>query len=540
MFKNEDDFKKIVSRLNIDDAPNEAHRQNLRRQMLSAFTKSRRDVLAGTISWQTIGSRIMKNPITKLTAAAVIIIAVSLFSWFNRQQASPDKTQFASGLSFLSRACAAEQVLFSGSKITHILNEIIVYPVPEEKPSSELLDELDLTPEQREYLETVNSWLDYDWLPLCSLQANGEFRYNQLKLSKDINQSFTITDEAWYEPATGHFARVMKTGQEVIFANSFDGEFIYFSEKDATGSLRLLSERVREGFKPPQNPAEFLGITAGLQSSIQKDDFQPPVLEVTEDKLDDGTPVSIYKLGFVDLMRQADTYWLFKIRNDNNIVAEMEFVLAGTSQLLIRRALSETVDKPEVSWGLAQIDLELQKSQESPKVAIAPDVYRSISIQHMIDNAGFETYIFAMTPSWTKEPEIGDMADFASPNKRMFVITYSAADNRHLIMCQSETFNSFFASILKWAQQYPIYTSSNDFKVWHGGPEKWWTEMHLRSCGFTPAEDRTGYVLESPTGTYLSLAINDILTDEELHSLIDSLITTKEYQKNLMKGKSDE
>lgn len=77
MFKNEDDFKKIVSRLNIDNKPNPVHRENLRRQMLSVFNKARTKTShAG--HWQTIGRTIMKRPITKLAAAAVIIIAVVL------------------------------------------------------------------------------------------------------------------------------------------------------------------------------------------------------------------------------------------------------------------------------------------------------------------------------------------------------------------------------------------------------------------------------------------------------------------------------
>jgi len=71
MFKNENDFKKIVSQLNIDNKPNDAHRQNLRRQMLSAFSKGQQP----KTTWQSI----IKSPITKLAAAAVIIIAVGLF-----------------------------------------------------------------------------------------------------------------------------------------------------------------------------------------------------------------------------------------------------------------------------------------------------------------------------------------------------------------------------------------------------------------------------------------------------------------------------
>jgi hypothetical protein len=40
MFKNENDFKNIVSRLNIDDKTNPEHRQNLHRQMLSTFNQT--------------------------------------------------------------------------------------------------------------------------------------------------------------------------------------------------------------------------------------------------------------------------------------------------------------------------------------------------------------------------------------------------------------------------------------------------------------------------------------------------------------------
>lgn len=70
MFKNENDFKNIVNQLNIDDKPNDSHRENLRRQMLSAFSESQQP----KTTWRAI----IKSPITKL-AAAVIIIAVGLF-----------------------------------------------------------------------------------------------------------------------------------------------------------------------------------------------------------------------------------------------------------------------------------------------------------------------------------------------------------------------------------------------------------------------------------------------------------------------------
>lgn len=77
MFKNEDDFKKIVSRLNnIDNKPNPAHRENLRRQMLSAFNETNQRTLAG----QTLIRTIIKSRITKLATAAIIIITIGFFA----------------------------------------------------------------------------------------------------------------------------------------------------------------------------------------------------------------------------------------------------------------------------------------------------------------------------------------------------------------------------------------------------------------------------------------------------------------------------
>ncbi len=71
MFENESDFKNIVSRLNIDNKPNVNHRENLRRKIVSAFSKGQQP----KTTWQSI----IKSPITKLAAAAVIIIAIGLF-----------------------------------------------------------------------------------------------------------------------------------------------------------------------------------------------------------------------------------------------------------------------------------------------------------------------------------------------------------------------------------------------------------------------------------------------------------------------------
>ncbi len=76
MFKDEADFEKVVGRLNIDTEPNPAHRENLRRQMLSVFNQAEQESATRIIVFRTLRRLTMKSPITKIAAAAAIIIAV--------------------------------------------------------------------------------------------------------------------------------------------------------------------------------------------------------------------------------------------------------------------------------------------------------------------------------------------------------------------------------------------------------------------------------------------------------------------------------
>lgn len=76
MFKDENDFEKIVDRLKIDTEPNLAHREKLHRQMLSAFNQAEQKPATRITVFRTLRRTIMRSPVTKLAAAAVIIIAV--------------------------------------------------------------------------------------------------------------------------------------------------------------------------------------------------------------------------------------------------------------------------------------------------------------------------------------------------------------------------------------------------------------------------------------------------------------------------------
>jgi hypothetical protein len=113
----------------------------------------------------------------------------------------------------------------------------------------------------------------------------------------------------------------------------------------------------------------------------------------------------------------------------------------------------------------------------------------------------------------------------------MFAMAARAEDGRHLVLVQSPTYNALLGRVVKQGQI--VYTSPNGFKVWGGGPQKWYSGILLQSAQYVikdpPSEDRTGYVLQSPAGTFPALAINGPVTDEELHRLVDSLVPAKQY-----------
>ena len=111
MFKDEADFEKVVGRLNIDAEPNPAHRENLRRQMLSAFNQAEQKPATGIIVFRTFRSIIMKNPFTKLATAAVIIIALSVGIHFLSDGSSVAWSQVVEQLSNYTRYKCRQRVV---------------------------------------------------------------------------------------------------------------------------------------------------------------------------------------------------------------------------------------------------------------------------------------------------------------------------------------------------------------------------------------------------------------------------------------------
>ncbi len=262
--------------------------------------------------------------------------------------------------------------------------------------------------------------------------------------------------------------------------------------------------------------------------------------EVVKDRLEDGTPVLVYKVGFPDPWGELNTYCLFKIRQADEIITEIEYIYAGNRQMVIRRVASESVDKPGYSWNLAELSSKEMAGQTPSAVTVASDVaINNVSVRHMVDKAEFETYIFAADPNWTQKRDIVDVIDPMNPPARMFVILYTAEGGRPVLLIQSPTNNKYLATVLKQAQTHAeeakkqgLYTEyANGCKVYKNtGGEAFWTDLCFRNCGFEPAKDRVGFIVETPAGTYPMIGVNGALTEEELAGLISSLIPAKEYQ----------
>lgn len=438
----------------------------------------------------------MTSAVIKLGVAAVFAIGAGLFGVL--QMNKPD---------LLNKACAAEQGLFAGTKIVHIQNEIVVYAVA---------------------ADGNEEWNDV-WLPMCSVKTDGSLKLNQLKLPSK-SESYIVTDHSWYDPATGCFARTLKAEGAVVFANAYDGQAVYTTAPKLGGGLQIVPETIQAGFTPPQSPAEYLGIAAGLKTSLSN--HAALVQNVTEGKLLDGKAAHIFKVGLPDPNDQLDTYWLFKVRDEDSTIAEKEFVMSGEPRLLIRRALTESVDAPAVAWNLQGLEGLAAEPAPGQQVSVTPDmVIPSVSIEHMVNTAKFETYVFAVRPAWVGAIDITDAIDPASLGQRMFILAAHADDHRHLVFVQSPTYNAMLGPLVKKGTL--VYTSPNGFKVWGGGRDKWLAGILLQSAAYIikdpPAENRTGYVLESPSGTFPALAINGPLSEVELHNLVDSLISAKQY-----------
>lgn len=452
-----------------------------------------------------------------LAAAAAILLAVGLLWWYEDGRGDKAPLQPRAWFSLLSQACAAENAALLTKGMVHIRNEIVVYPVATEHPAGTVPASGPAAP-------------GYTWIPICALRADGRMAFHQLRLAQ-AGQAFTVEDSAWYDPASGRFARVVRTGDSVVFANSFDGSSIYACQPGPDGALRLTQAAVTKDFAPPKEPAAFLGISAGLRSSL--DANEPMVQAVSDGKLADGAPARVYKVGLAGPDGQIAAHWLFKVRQSDGTLAEKEFHMGNQRQLSIRRVLTEPVQQPGTSWTLAELKERMPSSRPGPASVATDMVIPNVTVAQMVKRADFQTYSLARKPSWTAEAVIMDILDVGSPPKRMFAHIWRAEDGRHVVMVQSPTYNAAFGKGV--LTDPPAYASATGFKLHRNADkEKWLAGILLNSVravtNAPPGEKRIAGLVLTPAATVIALAVNGELSDEELHGLIDGLVPAKDQE----------
>jgi hypothetical protein len=367
-----------------------------------------------------------------------------------------------------------------------------------------------------------------------ALGTTGKPEFNQLTLPAEVGQGYTVSDQAWYDPATGRFVRLLRTDNRPIFANSYDGKDVCLLDVGADGALQVVRRPASEEFRRPKSPAEFLGIAAGLRSRLGEKN-EDLIRDEGEVMLDDGSKGRVVRVSFAQGGPEAeqDAYCLFTIRENNNTITQMELIAQGQSLLVVRRVKTETVTSPAVAWDLAGIE---GRKAEAPRKAM-PGIMKgmvipNVPVEHMVAKADFATYVFSPAPAWAPERQITDILDVASPPHRMFGITYRAKDGRHVVLVQSPSYNKMLGPMAAKTGKV-IYTSPSGIKVLSGPRDKWLAGILLQSSRAAikdpPSNDRTGYLLETPEGTFPALAVNGRITDEELHGLIDSLVPAKRH-----------
>jgi len=207
-------------------------------------------------------------------------------------------------------------------------------------------------------------------------------------------------------------------------------------------------------------------------------------------------------------------------------------VVNGEVQISIRRVFARPTERPEINWDLAEL---AGLATSGAQATVSPDM--------VIPNVSVSTWLRRRTsrPTYSRPRPPG-------PRTRQSLTAsirsvWASGCSSHLQGGRPPPPGPDPSTLLQpWGwissvrQGKVVYTSPNGFKVWGGSMDKWLAQILLRvhrTGSRRPLqENRIGFILESPAGTFPTLAINGPITDEELHTLIDSLMPAKEFLKS--------
>ena len=517
--------------------------QEVLEKALQSYSRNKQNMIPLSI-WRII----MKSPITRVAAVFLVMSGIAVMSWQCPESQSKNKMANISLVSFLNTACAAEQSLFKGENIVHIIHEISLHPNSNEPDLAKKLDELtESNFVLSKNLAFMRAWFSSQAsLPVFSLKPNGEYQWHTLELTGADDQASVIQEHIWYDPESGHFARVFKQGDEVLFGAGFDGKAVYLAEAYTDRRIRVKREPVTEEFSIPENPAEFLGITASFMESMDKMNL-PPVQDEIRAKQDDGSWIRLYKLHWPG----TDAYHLFVVDDEDETIERIESVAFDRRIQQIRRISSESVDSPEFSWDMSE--LEDRSTPAEPSVVVIEGV-GEVTAQQMADSALVETYVLGQTPDWIEEQKFMIMSDKASPYGSGYVVFCTTNDGRCAAISQGRPVHQYISGMLNMSNQaglrwFPNYMSKNRFKVHDAstlgrlvgislltvlsdftnstGSKLWSSDALLKQVGFEPLPYYQIYMLHSPSDVYFNITFNGKFSDAEVRELIENLIPAR-------------
>jgi hypothetical protein len=477
---------------------------------------------------------IMKSPITRVAAVLLLMVGIAIMSWQSPDSQSKDQISSLTFLSLIQTASAAEQTAyFTSDHVVYVTHQITLYPNIDAPDAAAKLDELvESNFSQNKNIDLLKAWFySTASLPVHSLRPDGKLRWHTLELAEITDQPSIIQEHIRYDPATGFFARVFKQGSQVLFGLSYDGQAVYIAQPTDSGRFAITREPVTDQFNLPDNPAEFLGISASFQSTMDMMNL-PPVQEEKSEQLADGTTLHVYKLCW----KNTDAYHVFRVNADDNTIHQIESVGYGKPVQQIARTASDSVEARGFSWDLA----ELAGYSALPQAdVILKKGVTNITAEQMAEVARVETFVFGKAPDWIAEQTFMVATHEATRVGGVYVAFCRATDGRHVALIQGETVSRYLQSALNMVKTAgfrwtPRLLARNRFKVHDSGNIRnsgLPTDGIFKEVGYEPAEHISGYALSSPTNTYLGMIINGKVTDEELNDLVSSLMPASFYLK---------
>jgi outer membrane lipoprotein-sorting protein len=303
MFKDESEFEKIVNRLNIDTEPNPKHREELRRRVLSVFKEAGQRPATRIIDFKTIRRKIMKSPVTKIAAAAVIIIAVLIGLTFFSDSVNITSTAYAE---IVERLHNARTMIYTANGTTEIE---IAFKKPGYMRTTmpgDYVTVIDWTqgkgistlPTRNQFIEMEMSNLPNDPAQqqfnviekLRTLPDRADEELGTREIDGRVLQGFRVTEEdvintVWIDPQTRDLVRVETEFINAPGMNVVMTDFQFDVELDDS----LFSLTPPDGYTRVEVQADVSGVTEQdlieylrVWSNWTKDNTFPPTLNPME------------------------------------------------------------------------------------------------------------------------------------------------------------------------------------------------------------------------------------------------------------------